>query len=122
MANKRHWSDFPISLIETVQKFEEAPNDRLALNGLSRSDAYGMRNEFHRFRRAVIDAVHYGRENEQDLALNELYSALRDMSLSLRPLGTSNLYQLVYTKHVASRYLDKWEAFEPLVDTEEQQV
>jgi hypothetical protein len=119
MTNKRHWGDFPVIMIDLVQKFEEAPSGRLVLNGLSKSDAYSMRNEFHRFRRAIIDAVHKGEDN---LTLNELYASTRDMGLSIRPIGTSDLYQLAYTKHIAIRYFDKWEPPEPLVDTEEQQV
>jgi hypothetical protein len=118
MSARRHWSDFPLSLLDLVQKFDDAPGGRLLLRGVPKADAYSIRNEFHRFRRAITNAIH---DNEQDPILRELYATVRDMSLQLGPVKNSDLYQIVYSRQAVSRYLDKWEASPPLVVTEDSQ-
>jgi hypothetical protein len=118
MTTKRRWTEFPVSLIELIQKFEDTPSGRLASNNLSKSDAYSIRNEFHRFRRAVADAIERGDESS---ILQELHATLKDMSLTIHPL-TPGSYQVRYNRHIITRKLLTFEAYEPLVDTEEPQV
>lgn len=114
MTQPRHWSDFPSTLIDLVQKFDEAPLDhQLTLTNISTTDAYSIRNEFHRFRRAVMRAVH---DNEADMTVRELYATIRDMSFQMRPGDKPGLHQITYRRQAISRYLDKWEVLPPHVD------
>lgn len=113
MTTRRHWTEFPTTLLDLVQKFEQAPGGKLVLRNIPKNDAYSIRNEFHRFRRAVTAAI---RDQEHDPVLHELYGTVRDMSLSMDPIPKTDLYQIVYRRQAISRYLDKWEASPPPVD------
>ena len=116
MVARRQWSSFPSAMWETVIKFGDTPGGVLYLDNLSKSDAFNMRNEFHRFRRAVLYAVEI--EHEDNPTLRKLFATIRDMSLQLQAATDPSFYRLVYTQHVASRHLGNWKAPEPLVDVE----
>lgn len=82
MTARRHWTDFPEYVSETVQRLHTAP--RVLFGPCSKADAYRWRNELNRFRRAVLHEFHENKNTE----LAQLMEPLRAMTISVWEDGT----------------------------------
>lgn len=75
MTTRRHWTDFPEHVSQTVLRLREAPH--IVFGPCSKADAYRWRNELNRFRRAVMHEFHENENHE----LSSLMEPLRSMSI-----------------------------------------
>lgn len=104
MSAARHWSDFPPALFDLAAKLEA--NGSLTMENVTKPDAYNIRNEYHRFRRAVARAFHAG---DTDPTVRDLYNITRDATLQIAPMGVDQAgYRLTLGKPAISASLSKW--------------
>lgn len=108
MSAARHWSDFPPALFELVAKLDS--DGPLVMENVSKADAYNIRNEYHRFRRAIARAFHADAD-DNDKTIQELHRVTCNATLQVAPTP-NGVYRLTLGKPAISASLDKWKALE----------
>jgi hypothetical protein len=106
MTAARHWADFPPSLFTMAERLALSPKGRLTMDNVTKADAYNIRNEYHRFRRAICRSFHGGEESS---ILRELYEIVRDATLQVVLIDADkDIYQLSLGRPAISARVDQW--------------
>jgi hypothetical protein len=96
----RHWSTFPDDLREYLYLFTE--QGALTFPGLSRGDAYLLRNQLHSLKNAIFRALEAGEQLSTQLS-----TPAKDMMVTIQPeIGSPDTYLLMVRKSIASRIVE----------------